>query len=585
MFTPPREKRVLLDICLAFALGVVLLVLSLTINFQGKIQTYFGSPAVSGIAALLINSVCFWVAVALSFAFVRWYEWARGNAELENIVSSISPNTLLVIAPDRTITRCSMSASRMFGYEVNEILGRKTDLLYYDRRTGPRQSSEVRDALARDGFHVGQAKGKRKDGTAFPLEIITGELRDNRGAVLVLKDISERVQAEERHIEMENRLQQKQKLESLGVLAGTLAHDFNNLLAGILGHADLALGELPPDSPLRENLDSIVESGRHAADLCREMLAYSGHRKLVLEPIDLNTLIRETHPIVAAAARNAKLIYDLPPALPSVMGDISQLRQILVNLVTNASDAIGTGGGDITIRTGILDGDAEFMAATYFDETPPAGRFVFFAVKDTGAGMDEATKQKIFDPFFTTKAGGRGLGLAAVHGTILAHHGALRLESQPGAGAEFTILLPLSGAPVKERKPVPAPTQRMSGGTVLVIDDNKAVVDLSSRMLRRMGFTVLAATEGQEGLAVYRGFSHEILFVLLDVTMPGMDGRQVMQDIRRVNPEAKILLTSGYEQEEAAADLLAQPSVAFIHKPYEMQSLSNRISELLGRGR
>ena len=268
MFILPRERRSVLDLSLAFGIGILLLALSITVNFSANIHQYFAPRLTFPVVILLVNGLCLWLAVMLAVAFARWSRMSRDRAELENIISSISPETLIVIDPERLILICSRSVSNMFGFSPEDVVGKKTDALYFDRRSSAqKRPHEIREALERNGFHVGLATGQRKNGTVFPLEIITGQLGRNRGAVLLLKDISDRVREEEVRREMEVRILQKQKLESLGVLAGTLAHDFNNLLTGILGHADLAIHEIPGDSPVRENVNAIVEAGKHAAEL------------------------------------------------------------------------------------------------------------------------------------------------------------------------------------------------------------------------------------------------------------------------------------------------------------------------------
>ncbi|HZK48635.1 MAG TPA: PAS domain S-box protein, partial [Thermoleophilia bacterium] len=334
---------------------------------------------------------------------------------------------------------------------------------------------------------------RKRDGTVFPVEITAGhfEWKGRSVHVAAIRDITERTQAEEEHLRLERQLQHSQKLESLGVLAGGIAHDFNNILLSVLGNADLALDELSPSAPARENLLAITAASRRAADLCRQMLAYSGRGHFVIEPIDLDALIRDLLGLLESTiSKKARLDLSLEQGLPRMRGDASQLSQVVMNLVINASEAIGDNDGVITISTGVRECPREHLCAIYSDKDLPSGLYLTLEVSDTGSGMDAETRDRLFEPFYTTKFTGRGLGLAAVQGIVRGHGGALELESTPGRGTTFTVYLPIAdtevGTPVSASVETTADWQ--GRGIVLLVDDEETVRSVGRRMLERLGF-------------------------------------------------------------------------------------------------
>lgn len=434
--------RALADLCAAFAVGIAVLLLNLSIQYVDPIHDFFHQYRGVLAADWLVNSLLVWLALLLAFAFCRWRRAARRMTHLENVISSISPDTLVVVEPDRTITLCNQSVRRAFGYEPEEVVGQTTDRLYFDRRVDPTaHPREIYDALRRDGFHVGLATGRRRNGETFPLEIISAEIRGRGGAVLLLRDISERVKAEAQRRELEACIRERQKIESLGVLAGGVAHDFNNLLTVIMGNTDLAILALPGDSPARPHLESVREACCEAAALCRQMLAYAGKASRTLEPVRLSEVVRTALKILEASLDGrVQVVCDLADDLPRIEGDRVQLQQVVMNLVLNAAEAVSANNGLVTVRTGVRECDRQYLAGCVIEAGRPSGRFVFFEVSDNGCGMDEATRARIFDPFFTTKKTGRGLGLASVLGIVRSHQGTLRVASQPGQGSTFTVL-------------------------------------------------------------------------------------------------------------------------------------------------
>ena len=377
--------------------------------------------------------------------------------------------------------------------------------------------------------------------------------------LLSVTDITERKWAEEKRLQMERQMQQTQKLESLGVLAGGIAHDFNNLLTIILGNASLALDEMPPASPARDSLKAIEATSLRAAELCRQMLAYSGKGRFVIENIRMNDLIGEMISLLKASiSKKAILNLNLKEPLPPLRGDPSQIRQVLMNLVFNASEAIGEHGGVITISTGMMECSNEDISEIYLDDNLTEGLYVWLEVSDTGCGMDHETQRRIFEPFFTTKFTGRGLGLSAVLGIVRGHKGALKVYSEPGRGTTFKVLFP---AAESDRPLVPQSSSNIQhsdwkgAGTVLLVDDEESVRNLGNRMLERLGFKVLIAVDGQQALETFRELHNEIVLVILDLTMPYMDGEETFRELRRIDQKVRVIMSSGYTESEITPPL------------------------------
>jgi two-component system, cell cycle sensor histidine kinase and response regulator CckA len=385
---------------------------------------------------------------------------------------------------------------------------------------------------------------------------------------------------------LETKLVEAAKLESLGVLAGGIAHDFNNLLTGILGNASLARQELPPTSLGQPMLDQIETAARRAADLCKQMLAYSGKGRFVVQRLDLNKLIEDTtHLLNISIAKNCILRFNLAPSLPAIKADATQLRQVIMNLVINGSEAIASRSGVLALTTGVARVDDEYLKGFRPDASPPPGDYVFVEVSDNGCGMDAATLTRIFDPFFTTKFTGRGLGLAAVLGIVRGHKGGLKVYSEPDKGTTFKLFFPVaSGQPQDSASPFPHPLPFKGTGTVLVVDDEETVRAVAARMLERLGFSVMAANDGREGMEKFRADPARFTLVLLDLTMPHLDGEETFRQMRMLNPAVRVILTSGFNQQEAVNRFTGKGLAGFIQKPFELGSLAQVIRSVLPHG-
>jgi PAS domain S-box-containing protein len=397
-------------------------------------------------------------------------------------------------------------------------------------------------------------------------------------------DITSQKQVEAERAAMERKLQDTQKLESLGILAGGIAHDFNNLLTGVLGNASLAQMDLPDSSPVQSCLKQIEHSALRAADLCRQMLAYSGKGRFVVQRVNLSHLVEDSLALLlVSVSKDATIRMALANPIPTVNADATQLRQILMNLVMNASDAIGDQSGVIEIETGVIEADADYLASTYLSPVLPAGPYLFLEVRDTGAGMDLETQKRIFDPFFTTKFTGRGLGLAAVLGIVRGHKGALKVFSAPGRGSKFTLLLPQAEGNAEDVSLSRTARSDWRGeGRVLVIDDEETVRQIATQILKSIGFECVAAVDGKQGLDLFAEHPDAFNAVLLDLTMPKMDGAETFVELRRLNSRIPIILMSGYDEQEAISKLGRQDMSGFLQKPFqpgEMREVLQRAFE------
>jgi PAS domain S-box-containing protein len=397
----------------------------------------------------------------------------------------------------------------------------------------------------------------------------------------------------------ESQIQQAQRLESLGVLAGGIAHDFNNLLMGILGNADLALMELRAESPARKHLDSVVKTSQRAAELCEQMLAYSGRGKFVTKTLNLSTLVEEmAHLLEVSISKKVTVRYHFQPDLPPVEGDPAQLRQVIMNLILNASDAIGDQIGLISVSTGSIDIDPNHpvlisnprkgndglgsLPVQFTDGTLPTGKYASIQVEDTGCGMDAQTLSRIFDPFFTTKFTGRGLGLAAVHGIVRSHHGTVQIESTKGIGSCFRVLIPVSDKRLEDaNQPERKMTLLQGVATILMVDDEEIVLEVGAKVLEQTGYRVILAHDGREGVRVYAQHHEEIDLVILDLTMPEMNGEEVFAELVKINPEVQVILSSGYTENETMGRLGGQHLAGFLQKPYRPRLLLEKVADVL----
>ncbi len=390
-------------------------------------------------------------------------------------------------------------------------------------------------------------------------------------------DITERKQTEAI-------LRHTQKLESLGVLAGGVAHDFNNLLVAILGQISLAQARLSPEHPAYKATAKATRAAERAADLTRQLLAYSGHGHFEIQPLNLNRLIEENlHFFEVSVPKNVQLRAELAPDLPLVEADAGQMQQVIMNLILNGADALGNKPGAVTVTTAVQTlQETTFKGWQFTGEALAPGTYVVLEVHDNGRGMDKETVQRIFDPFFTTKHTGRGLGLAVVLGIVRGHRGGIRVYSEPGKGTIFRVLLPVTNQQVYQALPETAVAPHAKPAAhILVVDDEQPVRETIADMLELAGYTVSLAASGHAAIDLYRAHAEVIDLVLLDLSMPDMNGEETFRVLRAINPAVLVLLSSGYNEVEATRRFVGQRLAGFLQKPFSAEMLLAKIEELL----
>ena len=402
--------------------------------------------------------------------------------------------------------------------------------------------------------------------------------RESGGTTLwhgVILEVTERKQAEASLKLIERKLHDAQKLESLGLLAGRIAHDFNNLLTAMLGNTTLASTELPADSPLHPFLESTRQGCLRAADLCKQLLAYSGKSRFVVRKVSMNALIEESQQLFRVSlSRQCEINLKLAPGLPPIEADETQIHQVIMNLVINAAQAVGQNQGLVTVSTSLLTVPSVPSSIAGSNSELRPGDYICFEVTDNGCGMSAETRARIFEPFFTTKPTGHGLGLAAVHGIVRSHNGRLTVTSEIGRGTTFRLLFPAaSGAAEPLPQPGAAPANWQGKGCILLVDDEESVRRTTAAILKKLGFSVVTAADGREGLDIFQSTPDRFALVLMDLSMPRLDGRQAFLEMVRIRENVRVILMSGFKQEDATPVLSASRLAGFLQKPYSYESL------------
>lgn len=497
-----------------------------------------------------------------------------------------SSDVIVIIDEKGLFTYESSSVQRVLGYEKGYLLGKTpADFIHPDDIEQVLNDLDEVYSSTNPGIPT-EFRFLKADGTWVSLEAIGKNLLDYsgiNGMVITARDITSRKKTEQERLEMERRLLHAQKLESLGVMAGGIAHDFNNLLMAILGNLDLALLDMSPVSRSRTYIEHALSAGHKAADLTNQMLAYSGRGKFDIKVFDMSEMVEEmVHLLKTAITKTITLNLQMNRDLPPIMADPGQVQQIIMNLLVNASDAIADRPGLITITTGIQECDEACFIQSQLKNKPRPGLYVYLEVKDTGCGMDEQTKEKLFDPFFTTKFTGRGLGMAAVLGIVEGHKGSISVESEPGKGTTVRVLFPStreaeqfrmereSAVPSvpRETKEAPLPDE-----AVLVVDDEDMVLSVCKSMVEHLGCRVFTATDGDEAIEVFRAHKDEIGCVILDLTMPKKDGLATFEELRGIRSDIKIIISSGYDEQEITQRFLGRNSQASSKSPTSLRIL------------
>lgn len=489
---------------------------------------------------------------------------------------------------DCSLLEANPAFGKMFGYADGELVGKALgDLAHSD---DGRRAEKACASLAAGATEHSRLELRFLDRSAevvwglATISIVRARDGSPKFFIVSIKDVSEQKRIEAERRQLERQVREAQKLESLGLLAGGIAHDFNNLLMGVLGNADLALRALPKASPVRVPLESIEATARRAADLANQMLAYSGKGRFVVETVDLTRLVEEMSRLAhVSVTKKTSLQFDLDRKLPGIEADVTQVRQVVLNLVTNAAEALGDASGAISISTGVMECSADYLLRTVFAEGIEPGRFVYVEVADSGVGMSAEVQERIFDPFFTTKFTGRGLGMAAVLGIVRGHGGAVHIESEPDRGTTIRILFPVSSeGEVEEQADVTPDAEWRGHGQVLLIEDEPVVRSVAGRMLEHLGFEVAIAEDGVDGTEAFRQRPGDFRLVILDMAMPRMSGEEAFRLIRGIRHDVPVLLSSGYHEDEVAALLEGGSISGFIQKPYRLAALRDGIRRVLG---
>ncbi|HWA77394.1 MAG TPA: response regulator [Polyangiaceae bacterium] len=501
------------------------------------------------------------------------------SKELNERLIEALPGGVVQVGKDGALLRANAEALRILGMSYDTLTQRyvgdfATQTIFEDGSPAPVSEYPVTKALVTGLTQPATTMGVRKPNGEIAWAVFRAvptrdaSTQEINGAVVSFFDITER-----KHFE--DKLRHTQKLESLGVLAGGIAHDFNNLLVTILGNASFAKSIASADPRIAPLLDEIEIGARRAAELTKQMLDYAGQGKFKLQQVELSTLVREMAKLVKALIpKHVDVHYQFQEGLPTVDADAAQLRQVAMNLITNAAEAMAERPGRVVLSVEQRH-VTESELASYIGDASCAGTFLCLEVRDSGAGMDEDTRSRVFDPFFTTKFRGRGLGMAAVLGIIRSHHGAIRIESQEGAGTRVQVLLP-----VRSREQASTPTgDHAVRGTVLVVDDDEGVRNLARRALLANGYRVLTAADGTEGVHLFEQHASEIHLVLMDVTMPTMNGFEAIRRIRARESRVPILLSSGYDV--GSSDVAHAQLSGILEKPYDMAQLVRAVERAL----
>jgi len=563
---------------------------------------YQPKPTISHVMKNHVYPYRFWIGITvllililILYAFNRQLRHGieKRTNELEKLSSEYREmldqmqDTYYRVNLDGVLLWVSASVERHLGYKRSNLIGMRTSDLYYEKEGREKHLQALADG---DGkIEQYELCLRHQDGSRFWTESNSHYCYDEQGNVIGvegnLRDINARKQAEQEREELTSQLQQAQKMESVGVLAGGIAHDFNNLLVGVMGNAELALLDAPDEGEIRYYLKQVFKASKKGAELVHQMLAYSGQGRFAMGEQNLNLLISDVSELLGTViGKRVELELKLQDGLANLHGDKNQLTQMLMNLMTNAAEAMQGKPGSVTLSTGSVHLNQRDFSRMYLKDELVEGEYIFVEACDTGCGMDKQTQQRIFDPFFTTKETGSGLGLAALLGIVRSHAGALSLTSEPGRGSCFKIYFPaLKGEAIESVAEQTGQYELPAGlrGTVLLVDDESAVRDVASRILEREGMSVITADDGEAGLALLEEHCQEIALVLLDLTMPRLDGEQAFHLMHAKYPDIPIVLSSGFSESAAAERLYAQGLAGFVHKPYSRKALLHAVKTCL----
>ncbi len=495
-------------------------------------------------------------------------EQAQLVTALEHAAESI-----IVTNSEGVVEYVNPAFEKITGYSRHEVIGRHIDLLDSGKHSKTFFSTII-DTLQRGEIWQGRIVNKRSDHSLYEIEATVSPIKNNAGeitnTVSVQRDVSNEVR-------LERQLRQAQKMEAIGTLAGGIAHDFNNLLMGIQGNISLSLLDIEPEAPLVKNLKKIEQYVQNGVDLTKQLLGFARGGKYDISLLNLNELIKEQNLMFSRTNKDIIFKNEADADIWSVEADRGQIEQVLMNLYLNALQAM-PGGGTLTTRTTNVSIDEDQYSPYYVK----AGKYIKINIADTGIGMDEDTQQRIFDPFFTTKEMGRGtgLGLASVYGIVKNHGGFIKVFSTKGQGTQFKIYLPASGKAVPDKKKV---NEKFVQGreTILLVDDEEMILDVGRRMLKRLGYQIFIARDGQEAIEIFEQHQDKIDLIILDMIMPQMGGGETFDRIKKIQPGVKVLLSSGFSINGQASEILNRGCNGFIQKPFNLQNLSKSLRAIL----
>ncbi len=505
---------------------------------------------------------------------------------LERVITSMKEGFAIVSFDSMRILSTNPAMEQMLGYEKNELAGRHFSEIQAGNEQERHAAGEnIMRIVSRDGFWEGELRNQRKDGAELIAHTTVSLVREGESQYFscIQVDITEQKRLQEEKERLQGRLMAAQRLESLGRLAEGVGHEFNNLLTGIMGNAGLALDLLPEGDPLGGMLQDVMRASERAAAVSRQLLAFSGKTgRFVVHPADLSELIEDLAGLAQASiSKKVQVRMELGRGIPLVEADVTQIRQVVLNLIANGAEAIGDSSGVVRVSTGAEDVDAGNAEDALGSGALKTGSYVHLEVSDDGCGMDEQTRSHIFDPFFTTKTAGRGLGLAAVLGIVRAHHGAIRVRSVPGEGSTFRVLLPAAEARAP-RTPARGPSAGPRGaGAILVVEDEPIVRRTTLAALSQYGFDVRAAENGAVAVEMFRAMADQISLVVLDVVMPVMGGEEALGHIKRIRPDVPVVISSGQNDVESIERFSQADVDGILMKPYTAKQLVETLKAVL----
>jgi PAS domain S-box-containing protein len=506
----------------------------------------------------------------------------RESEERFREMAELMPQTVFETDTNGKLTFVNKNARDNFGYSqadfergVNSL-----DMLIIEDRE--RAAENIMKIIEGENIGLNEYRALRKDGSTFPIMVHSAPIvRDKqttgiRGSII---DMTDRQKAEEERRKLETQFHQAQKMETIGTLAGGIAHDFNNLMTTILGNTSLILYDIDDTSPHYVPLKNIERQIKRGAELTTQLLGYARKGKYHVKPVNLNQIVEESAAAFGRTRKEIAIGCNLADDLLAVEADQGQIQQVLLNLFVNAADAMPT-GGSLELSTS----NATHREIESKEYHPAPGNYLRLTVSDTGIGMDENVRQRIFDPFFSTKETGKGtgLGLASVYGIIKNHGGYIEVKSQKGQGSLFNIYLPASADQVVDAAE-PAAKIMKGSGTILIVDDEKTVLNVGVRILQKLGYTVLESTNGADALELYKKLQDQIQLVVLDIVMPNMGGGEVYDRLKEIDPEVKVLLASGYSIDDQAREIMERGCDGFIQKPFSVKTMSDKINEALSK--